>query len=71
MFTSKLSSLIDDAVMDCITFGRGTASHYANGTTWEVVADWAENETDIEITIKENSIIRLTFTESVPEEYRE
>ena len=70
MFTSKLSSLIDDAVMDCITFGRGAAIHHANNATVEVVAEWAENETDIEITIKENSIIRLTFTERVPEEYR-
>ena len=70
MFTSKLSSLIDDAIMDCLAYGRGTVSHHANGTTWEVIADWMENETDIEITIKENSIIRLTFTEQVPEEYR-
>lgn len=71
MFQSKLSSLIDDAVIDCLILGRGTASHYANGTTWEVAADWAENETDIDITIKENSIIRLTFTDRAPEEYRE
>lgn len=70
MFTSKLSSLIDDAVMDCFTFGRGTATHHANGTTVEVIAEWAENETDIEITIRENFIIRFTFTERVPEEYR-
>jgi hypothetical protein len=70
MFTSKLSSLIDDAVMDCITFGRGTASRHTNGTTVEVIAEWAENETDIEITIRENFIIRFTFTERVPEEYR-
>ena len=70
MFQSKLSSLIDDAVMDCIAYGRGTASHHTNGTTAEVFAEWAENETDIEITIKENSIVRFTFTERVPEEYR-
>lgn len=70
MFESKLSSLIDDAVMDCIAYGRGTASHHTHGTTVEVIADWAENETDIEITIKENQIIRFTFTEQVPEEYR-
>lgn len=70
MFESKLSSLIDDAVMDCIAYGRGTASHYTNGTTVEVVADWAENEIDIEITIKENHIVRFTFTERVLEEYR-
>ena len=70
MFQSKLSSLINDAVLDCMTFGRGTASHHANGTTLDVIADWAENETDIEITIKENYIVRFTFTEHIPEEYR-
>ena len=70
MFQSKLSALIDDAVMDCIAYGRGTASHVSNGTTVDVVAEWAENEADIEITIKENHIIRFTFTERVPEEYR-
>ena len=70
MFESKLSSLIDDAVMDCIAYGRGTACLVINGTMIDVIADWAENETDIEITIKENQIIRFTFTEQVPEEYR-
>lgn len=70
MFQSKLSSLIDDAVMDCIAYGRGAATLYKGGTTVEVIADWAENETDIEITIKENSIVRFTFVEKVPAEYR-
>lgn len=70
MFTSKLSSLIDDAVMDCLTFGRGTASMTAHGTTIDVVAEWAENETDIEITVKENYIVRFTFVEQVPAVFR-
>lgn len=70
MFQSQLSKLIDDAVMDCLTFGRGTASRHTNGTTVDVIAEWAENETDIEITIKENYVLRLTFTERVPDEYR-
>lgn len=70
MFNSKLSSLINDAVMDCLAFGRGTARYYANGTTVDVEAEWAGNETDIEITIFENCAIRFTFTERVPEEYR-
>ena len=70
MFNSKLSNLINDAVMDCLAFGRGTASHSANGSIFDITADWAENETDIEITIKENYIVRFTFTERVPEEYR-
>ena len=70
MFTSKLSSLIDDAVMDCIAYGSGTSNLHTNGTTDSITAEWAENETDIEITIQENSIVRFTFTERVPEEYR-
>ena len=70
MFQSKFSSLIDDAVTDCLAFGRGTASHHANGTTIDVIAEWAENEADIEITVKENYIVRLPFTEQVPEEHR-
>ena len=70
MFQSKLSSLIDDAVTDCLAFGRGraiigTASHFV-----EIEAEWAENEADIEITIKENHIVRFNFTERVPVEYR-
>ena len=70
MFQPKFSSLIDDAVMDCIAYGRGTASHVSNGTTVEVIAEWAENEADIEITVKENHIVRFAFTERVPAEYR-
>lgn len=70
MFNSKLSSLIDDAVMDCMVFGRGTASMTAHGTTIDVVAEWAENETDIEITIKENDIVRFAFVEQVPAVFR-
>ena len=70
MFNSKLSSLINDAIMDCLDFGSGRASYSANGTVIDVIAEWAENETDIEITIKENYIVRLTFTEQVPEQFR-
>lgn len=70
MFNSKLSSLIEDAVMDCLAYGRGTASHSARGMVYDVTAEWAENETDIEITIKENNIVRLTFTEEVPAVFR-
>lgn len=70
MFQSKLSSLIDDAVMDCMSYGSGTASLHTNGTTVTITAEWAENETDIEITIQENSIVRFAYVERVPEEYR-
>ena len=70
MFNSKLSSLIEDAVMDLFAFGRGRASVSIRGTVYDVTAEWAENETDIEITIKENDIVRLTFTEEVPVVFR-
>lgn len=70
MFKSKLSSLIEDAVMDCIAYGRGTVTYRTNGTTVTITAEWAENETDIEITICENNIVRYSFAERVPEEYR-
>lgn len=70
MFQPKLSSMIDDAATDCLAFGRGTASIHTNGTTVDVIAEWAENETDIEVTIKENHIVRYSFAERVPEEYR-
>lgn len=70
MFNSKLSSLIDDAVIDCLAFGRGTASYSIRGMVYDVTAEWAENETDIEITIKENYIVRLTFIERVPDVFR-
>lgn len=70
MYNSKLVSLIDDAVQDCITFGCGRATSCNGRNTITVAADWAENETDIEITVQENGIIRFTFTEEIPEEYR-
>lgn len=70
MFQSKLSSLIDDAVMDCLTFGSGRASLHQGGTALDVYAEWGENGTDIEITVKENCVVRFTFTERVPEENR-
>ena len=70
MFQSKLATLIDDAVMDCIAYARGTAGLHTNGTTVTVTAEWAENETDIEITIRENDIVRYSFVERVPEDYR-
>lgn len=70
MFNSKLSSLIDDAVMDCLAYGRGTASYSSRGTVYDVTAEWAESETEIEITIKENYVVRMTFTEEVPAVFR-
>lgn len=70
MFNSRLSSLIEDAVMDCLAYGRGTESISIRGTVYDVTAEWTETETEIEITIKENDIVRLTFTEEVPAVFR-
>ena len=70
MYNSKLASLIDDAVQECITYGCGRANSCNGRYTLEVGADWAMNETDIEITVLENGIILFTFTEEIPEEYR-
>lgn len=69
MYNSKLASMIQEAVNDCIQYGIGHVKDY--GKTCVIVsADWAMNETDIEITVTENGIIRFTFTEEIPEEYR-
>ena len=70
MFQSKFAELINDAVMDCIAYGKGKARIIQDGVTIDVEAEWAGNEADIEITIFENCIIRFTFTERVPEDRR-
>ena len=70
IFKSKISSLIDEAVQDCILYGRGKARVYKDGVTVDVEAEWEENETDIEITVFENCVIRFQFSETVPEVYR-
>ena len=72
MYRYKFASLIDDAVLDCLAYGSGKARHSdpATGVTIEVRADWMENETDIQITVLENSIVRFQFTDKVPEEFR-
>ena len=70
MFYSTLATLVHQAINDCLAYGRGAAHHCTNGVMLDICADWAENETDIEITIKENCIVRRTFTEHVPAEFR-
>lgn len=66
MYTTELATLINEAVNDCILYGSGWRGRW----TIDIYAEWAENETDIVITVKENRIIRFTFTEEIPEEYR-
>ena len=63
MYITKIARMIDEAVGDCIAYGRGESHDADNGI--QVAADWAENETDIEITILENGVVRLTCTETI------
>ena len=63
MFKSILSQLIDEAIQDCIDYGEGHTRHEEVGKIVAVEAVWAENETDIEITLAENFVVRLSFTE--------
>jgi len=60
---TKLAQMIEEAVDECITYGRGLA--YDTAQKIKIVAEWAENEEDIEITIFENRIARFTYTEKV------
>ena len=60
---TKLAQMIEEAVEDCITFGRGRS--YDESSKFEVVAEWTEGEDEIEITVKESYIIRFTYTEKV------
>ena len=72
MYRYKFASLIDDAVLDCLAYGSGKARHSdpTTGVTIDVWAEWMENETDIQITVLENSIVRFQFADKVPEEFR-
>lgn len=40
MYRSKLASLIEDAMNECITFGQGITRHESTS----VQADWTEEE---------------------------
>lgn len=68
MFTSKVANLIDDAIQECIDYGSGKAATHINGKDICVLAEW-ENETAIEVVVKENRVIRFSWTEEVPEQY--
>ncbi len=61
MYNSRLAQIINDAVNDCITYGSGTVKSADSGI--QVTAEWADNETDIEVTVMERGIVRFTWTE--------
>lgn len=70
MYNSTFSSMIDNAVQDCIDYGSGQASCKIGGAAFKAVAVWAENEQDIEVAVHEGCVLRITFTEPIPEECR-
>lgn len=70
MFESKFCELINETIQDCIDYGRGQKSDIINGAEMQVTADWADNEKDIEVAVYENRILRISFMEQIPEEYR-
>jgi hypothetical protein len=71
MYQSKLASLIDEAVQDCITYGYGKATQHVNGVDLKILALWADTEEHIEVAIYENQVLRFSYFEQIPEEYRE
>lgn len=58
---TNLAQMIEEAVEECCTYGRGLA--YDTAKKIKIVAEWAENEEDIEITVFENRIVRFTYAE--------
>ena len=70
MYQSKLASLIEEAVQDCITYGNGKANQHVNGVDLKILALWADTEEHIEVAIYENQVLRFSYFEPIPEEYR-
>lgn len=70
MYQSKLANLIDEALQDCITYGNGKASQHVNGVDLEILALWDDTEERIEVAIYENQVLRFSYFEPIPEEYR-
>lgn len=62
MYTSKIAQLIDDAITDCITYGRG----HVVTPKLTVTADWMENEKDIEVNLIQDGRVVATLVETNP-----
>lgn len=58
-YKSVLARLIDEAIDNCIASGSGVAK----SGEYRVVADWAYNETDIDLNIYEGRNLIGSFTE--------
>lgn len=59
MYNSKLAQLIDEAINDCITYGQGKAE--SDGLT--VMAEWSQNEKDIEVYMMKGGCITTDWME--------
>ena len=75
MYNSTLARIIDEAINDCITYGSGQGiAHMETGGgrvgTVSVVTSWADDEESIEVAIYENQVLRFSYIERIPEEYR-
>ena len=60
MYTSKIGNLIDDAITDCIVYGRGAIVT----PKVTVTADWMENEKDIEVNFIQDGRVVATLVEA-------
>jgi hypothetical protein len=53
MYNSKLAQLIDEAINNCITYGEGKAE----GDGLVIMAEWNQNEKDIEVYMMRDGVI--------------
>lgn len=60
MHDTKIGQIMDGAINDCICFGTGKAT-MIDGTV--IVAEWCENEKDIEVNIIQRGVVLATMVE--------
>lgn len=63
MYESKIAQHINDAINECIAFGKGEVER--DGLT--VIADWAQSDseaTDIDVYLIQNGVIVATLKET-------
>lgn len=64
MYTSKIAKLIDNAIEECLAYGRGRI----DTPDLTVIADWDENEKDIEINLIQRGVTVATLRETNADE---
>lgn len=62
---TNVAQLIEEAVQECIDYGTGACSNRINGKFIFVGADWADSETEIEIVLIEDGVIKFSWTEEM------